>query len=194
MRWAATHRRSGMRWNKVPYVAHSFALPVSDGFGSGRSKLAGATSSIAVHSAMGRIGTSCPRASGPRTSVANRAEVRAGAGVLVARGGITDGLGVEWESRNASFKPFPTAHVLHPYVSALLRLREAHRLTAADVAAIAERRIALLDPALAARAARHGVTLLPELAAGARIASSSQSPSVRAVSTRPSPVGIRPWA
>ncbi len=51
-------------------------------------------------------------------------------------GRITDGLGVEWESRNASFKPFPTAHVLHPYVSALLRLREAHRLTAADVARI----------------------------------------------------------
>mgnify|MGYP003346173401 CR=1 FL=1 len=40
-------------------------------------------------------------------------------------GRITDGLGTDWESRNASFKPFPTAHVLHPYVSALLRLRAA---------------------------------------------------------------------
>ena len=32
---------------------------------------------------------------------------------------------MHWESRNSSFKPFPAAHVLHPYVSALLRLRAA---------------------------------------------------------------------
>ena len=42
-------------------------------------------------------------------------------------------LGSRWESRNASFKPFPAAHVLHPYIDLLLRLRQAHGITAADV-------------------------------------------------------------
>lgn len=41
---------------------------------------------------------------------------------------LTDRLGDKWESRNASFKPFPAAHVIHPYISALLRLRERHGL------------------------------------------------------------------
>jgi 2-methylcitrate dehydratase PrpD len=36
---------------------------------------------------------------------------------------IDDRLGRHWESRNASFKPFPAAHVIHPYISAALRLR-----------------------------------------------------------------------
>jgi 2-methylcitrate dehydratase PrpD len=49
---------------------------------------------------------------------------------------ITDGLGSTWDSRNASLKPFPAAHVIHPYVSALLRLRERHGIRAADVARI----------------------------------------------------------
>jgi 2-methylcitrate dehydratase PrpD len=46
---------------------------------------------------------------------------------------ITDELGSRWDSRNASFKPFPAAHVLHPYIDALLRLRNRHRFDAADV-------------------------------------------------------------
>ena len=46
---------------------------------------------------------------------------------------LTSGLGTHWDSRNSSFKPFPAAHVLHPYISAILRLREAHGLTAADI-------------------------------------------------------------
>ena len=46
---------------------------------------------------------------------------------------VTGGLGVTWESRNASFKPYPAAHVLHPYVDAVLRARETHGITAADV-------------------------------------------------------------
>ena len=37
---------------------------------------------------------------------------------------IVDGLGSQWESRYSSFKPFPAAHVLHPYISAILRLRD----------------------------------------------------------------------
>jgi 2-methylcitrate dehydratase PrpD len=51
-------------------------------------------------------------------------------------GRIADRLGSHWESRNSSFKPFPTAHVLHPYVSALLRLRTQHGVRAADVVRI----------------------------------------------------------
>jgi 2-methylcitrate dehydratase PrpD len=50
-------------------------------------------------------------------------------------GRINDGLGSHWESRNSSFKPFPTAHVLHPYVSAILRVR-AQGVRAADVVRI----------------------------------------------------------
>ena len=44
-------------------------------------------------------------------------------GYRSASSAITDGLGTHWESRNSSFKPFPAAHVLHPYISAMLRLR-----------------------------------------------------------------------
>jgi 2-methylcitrate dehydratase PrpD len=46
---------------------------------------------------------------------------------------ITDGLGTQWDSRNSSFKPFPAAHVLHPYISAILRLRSRHGIVIADV-------------------------------------------------------------
>ena len=49
---------------------------------------------------------------------------------------VSGGLGDHWESRNASFKPYPAAHVLHPYVDAVLRAREQHRITSAHVAAI----------------------------------------------------------
>ena len=49
---------------------------------------------------------------------------------------ITGGLGERWESRNASFKPYPAAHVLHPYVDAVLRARSTHRISSADVAQI----------------------------------------------------------
>src|SRR5688572_14616004 len=46
---------------------------------------------------------------------------------------IVDRLGTHWESRNASFKPYPAAHVLHPYVDALLRARGQHGIAASDV-------------------------------------------------------------
>jgi 2-methylcitrate dehydratase PrpD len=48
-------------------------------------------------------------------------------------GRIRDGLGTHWESRNSSFKPFPAAHVLHPYISAILRLRAKHGIRPSDV-------------------------------------------------------------
>jgi 2-methylcitrate dehydratase PrpD len=46
---------------------------------------------------------------------------------------ITGDLGRTWDSRNASFKPFPAAHVIHPYIDAILRLRSQHALAPADV-------------------------------------------------------------
>jgi 2-methylcitrate dehydratase PrpD len=49
---------------------------------------------------------------------------------------ITRELGTTWDSRNSSLKPFPAAHVIHPYLDALLRLRTAHGLTPARVTRI----------------------------------------------------------
>jgi 2-methylcitrate dehydratase PrpD len=46
---------------------------------------------------------------------------------------IDTDLGTHWESRNSSFKPYPAAHVIHPYISALLRLRERHAIPPEDV-------------------------------------------------------------
>lgn len=41
---------------------------------------------------------------------------------------ITADLGRHWESERASFKPYPAAHVIHPYLDALLRLRAQHNI------------------------------------------------------------------
>jgi 2-methylcitrate dehydratase PrpD len=49
---------------------------------------------------------------------------------------LTGGLGTRWESRNSSFKPYPAAHVIHPYLDALLRARRTHGIRAADVVRI----------------------------------------------------------
>lgn len=49
---------------------------------------------------------------------------------------LTAGLGSVWDSRNASFKPFPVAHVIHPYIDAALRLRERHRLEPDNIARV----------------------------------------------------------
>jgi 2-methylcitrate dehydratase PrpD len=46
---------------------------------------------------------------------------------------IGERLGEHWESRNSSFKPFPAAHVIHPYISAVLRLRQKHGIKPADI-------------------------------------------------------------
>jgi 2-methylcitrate dehydratase PrpD len=46
---------------------------------------------------------------------------------------IAEGLGTTWESRNASFKPFPAAHVIHPYIDAVLRLQRQHAIRPADI-------------------------------------------------------------
>jgi 2-methylcitrate dehydratase PrpD len=54
-------------------------------------------------------------------------------GKLADFGRISDALGTHWESSNSSFKPFPAAHVLHPYISAILRVKHQHGVRAADV-------------------------------------------------------------
>lgn len=46
---------------------------------------------------------------------------------------ITDGLGQVWESRKASFKPYPAAHVIHPYIDALLKLRAQYAIDPREV-------------------------------------------------------------
>jgi 2-methylcitrate dehydratase PrpD len=46
---------------------------------------------------------------------------------------VTRDLGTRWDSRNSSLKPFPAAHVIHPYLDALLRVRRIHGVRAADV-------------------------------------------------------------
>jgi 2-methylcitrate dehydratase PrpD len=46
---------------------------------------------------------------------------------------INAGLGSHWESRNSSFKPFPSAHVIHPYISAALRVRAKHGIPPGEI-------------------------------------------------------------
>lgn len=58
------------------------------------------------------------------------------ASIALDYGMLTDNLGAHWESENASFKPYPAAHVIHPYIDALLRLREAHALHHKDIVSI----------------------------------------------------------
>lgn len=57
-------------------------------------------------------------------------------GTLADYSRISHDPGKHWESRNSSFKPFPAAHVLHPYISAILRLRARHEIRIADVESI----------------------------------------------------------
>lgn len=49
---------------------------------------------------------------------------------------LTLDLGERWDSRNASFKPFPAAHVIHPYIDAILRLGRKHAVKPEQVARI----------------------------------------------------------
>jgi 2-methylcitrate dehydratase PrpD len=49
---------------------------------------------------------------------------------------ITEGLGETWELESNSYKPFPCGVVIHPVIDGCLQLRSAHKLAAADIAAI----------------------------------------------------------
>ena len=46
---------------------------------------------------------------------------------------MTRGLGDLWESLNTSFKPYPAAHIIHPFLDAILYLHRAEGLRAAQV-------------------------------------------------------------
>src|SRR5205807_2437759 len=79
-------------------------------------------------------------ATGPKTVIEGRfgllrSHLQAEA-VQLDFSGISEGLGQRWESENASFKPFAVAHVIHPYIDALLRLRAENALDAEDIAEI----------------------------------------------------------
>jgi 2-methylcitrate dehydratase PrpD len=43
------------------------------------------------------------------------------------------GLGEEWETLRLSFKPYPCAHVIHPFLDALVAIRARHGIAAKDV-------------------------------------------------------------
>jgi 2-methylcitrate dehydratase PrpD len=45
-------------------------------------------------------------------------------------------LSKHWESRNSSFKPFPAAHVIHPYISAAIRLRGKYSIRPSDIESV----------------------------------------------------------
>jgi 2-methylcitrate dehydratase PrpD len=49
---------------------------------------------------------------------------------------ITEGLGARWESALNTYKPFACGIVIHPAIDACVQLRDAHGLTAADVASV----------------------------------------------------------
>jgi 2-methylcitrate dehydratase PrpD len=49
---------------------------------------------------------------------------------------IDSALGSNWDSRNASFKPYPAAHVIHPYITAALRIREKYSIHAEEIARV----------------------------------------------------------
>jgi 2-methylcitrate dehydratase PrpD len=46
---------------------------------------------------------------------------------------IDENLGDLWESRNSSFKPFPAAHVIHPYIDAALKLRQQYNIQPCEI-------------------------------------------------------------
>jgi 2-methylcitrate dehydratase PrpD len=45
-------------------------------------------------------------------------------------------LGKDWESRKSSFKPFPAAHVIHPYIDAALQLRSRYQIEPCRIARV----------------------------------------------------------
>jgi 2-methylcitrate dehydratase PrpD len=90
-----------------------------------------AQSGIAA-SLLARAGTT-----GPKTVIEGRFGLLAShlqnAQVQLNFAAISADLGQRWESQNASFKPFPVAHVIHPYIDAVLRLRAQYGLVAENI-------------------------------------------------------------
>lgn len=78
-------------------------------------------------------------------------------------------LGSRWESENSSFKPYPVAHVIHPYIDAVLRLRREHGVDATEIVRVdcpvAPYQIGIVcepvDEKVAPRSDSHGRVSLP---------------------------------
>ena len=49
---------------------------------------------------------------------------------------ICDGIGQRWESRNVSFKPYPTAHVTHSFIDAALHLRRVEAFASDEIVGV----------------------------------------------------------
>ena len=74
---------------------------------------------------------------------------------------MTDGLGSEWESRNMSFKPYPAAHVIHPFLDAILYLHREEQLRADQVSAITVHIAAYMIPVVCEPVAEKVAPLTP---------------------------------
>jgi 2-methylcitrate dehydratase PrpD len=57
-------------------------------------------------------------------------------GERLDRSSLLDGLGTTWKSTAAHFKFYPCAHVIHPFINAVLALMQRHDLHADDIAQI----------------------------------------------------------
>lgn len=49
---------------------------------------------------------------------------------------LTEGLGTQWETLNALIKPFPCGHIMHPFITATLALREREQVRPEDIESI----------------------------------------------------------
>jgi len=76
-------------------------------------------------------------------------------------GRVTAGLGTEWECRNMSFKPYPAAHVIHPFLDAVLHLHREAGLRAGQVATFTVRIAAYMIPVVCEPVAEKVAPLTP---------------------------------
>lgn len=49
---------------------------------------------------------------------------------------LTEGLGEKWETLSTLIKPFPCGHIMHPFITAALRLREEYRLDPGEIRSV----------------------------------------------------------
>lgn len=64
-------------------------------------------------------------------------------------GRLTERLGETWESRGISFKPYPTAHVVHAIIDAAAQLRSEAKLRPGDIAKVICRIASFMVPVVA---------------------------------------------
>lgn len=76
-------------------------------------------------------------------------------------GRVTNRLGIDWESRDMSFKPYPAAHVIHPFLDAVLHLHREADLRAEQVAGITVRIAEYMIPVVCEPVAEKVAPLTP---------------------------------